>query len=81
MVVSYLKHRMHLLWKKNTFKSKQGCNIFIWFQKCLERQKAGELGGLQNTLGMHNDEWHKERGLVRIENMCFAFNEKHSHAG
>lgn len=38
-------------------------------------------GGLQNILAMHNDEWHKERGLARVENMCFAFNEKHSHAG
>lgn len=35
---------------------------------------------MQNILGIHNDEWHKERGLVQIENMCFAFNEKHSHA-
>lgn len=46
-------------------------------------QKAarGRTGGLQNILGMRNDEWHKERRLESIENMLFAFNEKHSRTG
>lgn len=45
------------------------------------KAESRRIGGLQNILGMHNDEWHKERGLSPIENMCFGFNEKHSHAG
>lgn len=36
---------------------------------------------MQNILGMHNDEWHKDRGLAPIENMLFVLNEKHSHTG
>lgn len=46
-------------------------------------QKAEKLEnwGLQNILGMHHDEWYKERRLESLENMLFAFNEKHSHTG
>lgn len=45
------------------------------------KAESRRTGGLQNILSMHNDEWHEERGLAPIENMCFAFNEKHSRAG
>lgn len=46
-----------------------------------QKAESGRIGGLQSILGMHNDEWHKERRLESIENMLFAFNEKHSHTG
>jgi len=46
-----------------------------------QKAESGGFGGLQNILGMHNDEWHKERRLESIENMLFALNEKHLRTG
>lgn len=46
-----------------------------------QKAESWRMGGLQNILGMHNDEWHKERRLELIENTLFASNEKHSHTG
>lgn len=47
----------------------------------MPQKAAGRIGGLQNILGMHNDEWYKERRLELIENMLFVFNEKHLYTG